>query len=390
MANSLYLFLLGNTPDLSFVELQVCFTEANVSRVADTMALCEFADDETAHAALHRVGGTVKAARVIQQFETLTPEAAQAAFLEYLLEYSEKEKVTFAISEIGRDHLPPVSEVEIKQALRDAGKSSRYVEGPRSGLSASVLLHHSNILELVLAQTPNGLIFGRTVAVQNIDAWTERDRGKPYADRKKGMLPPKVARMMVNLALGTWNSSSSVSSSKPLLYDPFCGSGTVLLEASELGCEVAGSDLDRVAVEGTRDNLKWWAQQRSKNIPATIFTADVTKAEPAQLPRTVDLLVTEPFLGKQTPNPDQLPGIFRGLEKLYWGSFRHWTKLLSNNSVVVMIFPLVVVGKQSFSLENLIDKLEPLGYTITSDPLVYHRPQAVIQRQIYIFKYKSN
>lgn len=32
----------------------------------------------------------------------------------------------------------------------------------------------------------------------------------------------------------------------------------------------------------------------------------------------VDCIVTEPFLGKQNPKEEDIPGMFKGLEKMYW------------------------------------------------------------------------
>ena len=71
---------------------------------------------------------------------------------------------------------------------------------------------------------------------------------------------------------------------------------------------------------------------------------------------------------------------------MYIGAFKQWTKLLKNDAVVVIVFPFVQAGKRAFSLEGMIDKLQQLGYTPLSEPVFYHRPQAIIQRQIWTFK----
>ena len=43
---------------------------------------------------------------------------------------------------------------------------------------------------------------GKQVWRHSAKAWFKRDRAKPYSDRHKGLLPPKIARILVNLALG--------------------------------------------------------------------------------------------------------------------------------------------------------------------------------------------
>ncbi|RJS76620.1 methyltransferase domain-containing protein [Candidatus Bathyarchaeota archaeon] len=59
-------------------------------------------------------------------------------------------------------------------------------------------------------------------------------------------MPPKIARCMVNLA-----------QAKPgdLMLDPFCGTGSFLVEAGLIGCRVLGFDVLRSMVEGSLRNL---------------------------------------------------------------------------------------------------------------------------------------
>jgi tRNA (guanine10-N2)-dimethyltransferase len=57
---------------------------------------------------------------------------------------------------------------------------------------------------------------------------------------------PRMARALVNISLadtGEW------------LYDPFCGTGGILIEASDIGVMAAGGDMDVAMVQGTRSNL---------------------------------------------------------------------------------------------------------------------------------------
>ena len=70
-----------------------------------------------------------------------------------------------------------------------------------------------------------------------------RHRGGRESERP-GALRPTVAAAMVRLA----------GSPDGLLYDAFCGSGTILIEAAAAGWEAAGSDIDPEAVETARRN----------------------------------------------------------------------------------------------------------------------------------------
>ena len=234
--------------------------------------------------------------------------------------------------------------------------------------------------------------------------WLARDRNKPYSDHKKGMLTPKVARIMVNLALRGVNPKSQIPNSKQnsnfkfqksnlsdlVLYDPFCGSGTILMEAALLGLPVIGSDLDQAAVIGTKRNLRWLEAAKKLNFQLQVFKQDAAHVSNTEIGQKVDLIVTEPFLGKPRPELTELKNIFKGLEKLYLGVFKNWTKILSDRAIICIIFPKVETSRHTHDLSRLIDRLEGLGYHTLSEPIAYSRPDAIVRREIYIFRYQNH
>lgn len=380
-----YIFILGNTPDLSLLELQRMVPTGDWKTISpQAVRLTEVTADFDAVSLMKMLGGTVK---ILHQKQILPLGTSQEVIEETLVSLLADDFTfrTFAIAEIGRDHLESIEAGTLKAQLKSRGINSRYIEGSRHGLSSAVL-SHQKVKELCILQTDTEICIGETVAVQDIDSWTLRDRSKPYADRKKGMLPPKVARMMVNLALGPTPDKETV------LLDPFCGSGTVLLEALERGVHVIGNDLDAEAAQGARENLDWYATAIGTTKTAAVYQQDATKLLLTNA-QQVDCIVTEPFLGKPKPQVERLPNIFKGLEKQYLGSFKHWRTLLKPGGRVVCVFPAIIAshtpGYPNINLKALIDKLAQIGYTTTSEVVVYHRPQAVISRQIYQFVYKS-
>ncbi len=63
----------------------------------------------------------------------------------------------------------------------------------------------------------------------------------------RGALRPTVAAALVRIATS--------AGGRPRVWDPFCGSATILCEAAEQGYEVWGTDIDPEAVEAARENL---------------------------------------------------------------------------------------------------------------------------------------
>lgn len=378
-----YFFILGTTPALSKIELGEFFSGSKVEEVADSVCKVEVSDEITVGEMMFKLGGVVKIAKLLTSVERdITDKKLYKEITSQLTKYAKAEKVTFGLAEFGRNHLPALSIEEIKDQLKAKDLRARYIEGPRYGLSAAILLHRS-VSEIVVIRTEEDTVIAITEAVQDIDAWTKIDREKPYADRKKGMLPPKIARIMINLACGRQPNPEAI------VFDPFCGSGTVLMEAAARGLEVVGSDLDIDAVNGTIKNLEWFTEQYAATFDFSVIQADATKVK---LNKRVDYLVTEPFLGKPKPAPHQIDNIFKGLEKMYLGAFKHWRTILKPGARVVIIFPRALAAtmdmRRDVTLDVLIDKLKALGYTPLLEPVLYHRPQALIGREIRVFEFQ--
>lgn len=384
-----YFFQLGNTPELSMAELKAVIGPDFVEQVSDQVATVKLESEERAIRLADLLGGTVKVIKEIEKIESSDIQEIKEIILNHLLLLADGNKIHFGFSELGRDHLEKIDGFDLKSMLNKRGINSRYVEGSRYGLSAAILIHKKKVKEVYLITTKNGAFLGQTIAVQDIDDWTNKDRNKPYFDRKKGMLPPKVALIMVNLAIG---DNPVQEDRKNLLLDPFCGTGTILIEGLLTNLDVIGSDLDIDAVEGAKRNLEWLAQDYPFTHEYKVIQSDATKIPPQK--DKVQYLVTEPFLGKPKPNPAKLPYIFKGLEKMYLGAFKHWATLLDDGASVVIVFPTVTIEddkgrKRSYSLDSLIDKLATFGYTTLSEPVLYSRPQAIVQRQIYRFRFNK-
>jgi len=90
------------------------------------------------------------------------------------------------------------------------------------------------------------------------------------------MLPPKLAQMMINIAL-TPTLSQREREKNISIYDPFCGLGTILIEALNSGySNVYGSDLNEKMVEATSKNISFYLKQTTK---AEVFKQDSSQIE---------------------------------------------------------------------------------------------------------------
>jgi len=378
---SKFLILFGNTTLLSKLEFELTYPQCSLQQLDEHLFLFE-TDQENINSLMNILGGTVKFFEVIKEIDNQIEDEKLIEEIVALL-LSQSNEPYFTLTQVGKGQRS-ISNADIKNLIKENGKKARYFSGD---LSESALLSHKSEATELLSfnlMEEGKLLLAQIKGVQDIDDWTNRDRNKPYADRKKGMLPPKVARMMVNIALGLWQKKNT---GKPLLYDPFCGTGTVLLEAGMRNLDIYGSDIDQNAVFGTRDNLEWFKKEYDIDIESKVFYMDASHVNPENFAKKVDLLVTEPFLGKQTPRDQELANVFKGLEKMYLGSFKSFANILNDGAVVAIVFPKVQTEKRTYSLESLIDKLRAKGYNLLVDPVIYAREGARVARQICLFSF---
>ena len=378
---SKYLLLLGTTPELSLLEVESLLRK-QVNRWQDRLVAVNLESDQAAKQLMLVLGGTVKILKIVTKLDQ-DEQQALSEIAHYLEQNSDRP--TFGISAPNVDSYVFKPQI-IKKSLRQLGVSSRYRKSGNWGLSAAILIHQTDVFDLLVLEQNGQRFLAQTVAAQDIDDWTKRDRQKPYANHKKGMLPPKVARMMVNIGLGHLDQSRK---KHPVLYDPYVGSGTVLIEGLVRGCQVVGSDLDHDSVAGTLENLYWLEQEYDQDFKYKVFQSDVAHVSKRDWQTQVDLVVTEPFLGKQTPHPKELDNIFTGLERTYLGAFKTWKEILKDRAVIVTVFPLSKTEHKTYDMSDLIDKLAKYGYTLEVKPKHYAREKAIIERQIYVFRYQK-
>ncbi|MEK9143024.1 MAG: methyltransferase domain-containing protein [Patescibacteria group bacterium] len=373
-----FLFVLGRTSDLSYLELTSRFE--NCTRLTPDVASVELStgDAENPKALLAQLGGTIKIAWMLGTIPSL--EAPLLA--RYLLDIPGIR--SFGISMYGdAKSLDPEVLADIKTQLSEAGVHTRYVEAHDGNVLSSVVVAKQKVTELIVVSTGSGFIIGQTLAVQDVEAWSTRDYGRPFADPKSGMLPPKVARMAVNLA-----HSEVLHPTSEVLLDPFCGMGTILGEALLSGWQVIGSDQSEEVVGKAKKNIEWLTKVTGPGPVTKFFVSDATHVSEHLPKESIDAIVTEPFLGSTQWGDRQVKNIIKGLEKLYIGCLRDWVKVLKPNGKVVIALPQYAVHGKTFFVKNVIDRCENLGYTVVHGPIEYSRPQAVVRRQFYIFRKK--
>ncbi len=216
---------------------------------------------------------------------------------------------------------------------------------------------------------------GKLVWRHSAKEWYKRDRLKPYSDTHKGLLPPKIARIIVNLALGTNDPEGKT------FLDPFCGSGTLLLEAGLMKMKPLGNDLNPEQLNGSRRNLDFFG------LSGKFMNYDATKLS-KHIDQAIDFIATEPFMGRPGVREDRLPDLAKGLGKLYLGCLKDWNRFLKSGARICMIFPVFEYAGKEYHTSPIIDDKQLLDYNVLTRGLTYSKPEARVKREIVILMKK--
>lgn len=410
-----YFFILGKNPILSSAEIAAVFEQLKLnvsfSKLSDEVLLFETTKKIKANNLMSRLGGTVKIGVVVQIGEKVETNISNII----LKNVPTGKKIYFGFSlykldkDISNQELQKLNQkikdlgIKIKKELKEKGYSSRWVVGKERALS-SVIVQKNKLLtqgaEIVILATKNKLLLiGKTLAVQEFEEYSFRDYGRPKRDMKIGLLPPKLAKIMINLA--------KIDQEK-IILDPFCGFGTILGEAALLGYQnLIGSDIDAKVLEGAKENLKWL----EKNFQFSISNLQLLKSDVRDLatklqPHSIDAIITEPYLGpplRGNETKEKLEKIMVEIKKLYLASFNVFKQILKRDGKIVIIFPVYIYNGQKIFLE-ILPELEKLGFKVISllpeiflkhftlnvrGSALYFRPDQRLGREVFIFEYRA-
>jgi len=362
-------FILGRHPKISIAELTAVFPQSKIITSTDTFVVFENLDLSAIN--LARLGGTVKFGEV---FSVESDFASQKVY-EYLAERlaSGAGKQIFGISSFGaRFGTLKTLLIGAKKFLRAQKISTRFINKNFQNLSSAqtefeIIKRNGN--EILVAFDGLRWFFAETKAVQPFASYQFRDYKKPARDARVGMLPPKLAQILINLA--------AAGDLSKIIYDPFCGTGTVLVEAALMGHEVVGSDIDARICDFARKNLNAF------NISANIFTHDAVRKASCKF----DVVVTEGTLGpprREIPSLAARRRIFAEIAEIY-EKFFSWVFI---HKVVITLPVYLEEGVPKFFASDIIlPRIKQLGWrTCGSQKLLYFRPNQIVGREIVIFE----
>ncbi len=257
--------------------------------------------------------------------------------------------------------------------------------------------------ELTILRRENRYYLVRTAQIQDIQRYELRDTKRPARDAQVGMLPPKLAQIMLNICVSEMKKDSYS------ILDPFCGTGVVVQEGLLLGYDMVGSDTSTRMIEYSTANMEWLERHFAIDAEFELSQHNVKDPFPASWKSKVHAIVSEPFLGEPLHSP--LPqNVFdsrcRELKELYLSFFQHAHDILESGDVILFLLPAVKLhGMQDGVFElfphSLFDDISKIGYRVKHlipealsqeytgtdrGTITYARPDALVSRELTLWE----
>ena len=391
----MYLAVLGRQPDISLAELEALFS--NVHKINNELATFnnDFVPD------INRLGGSIKLAVKLNEKP-----------LEYLQKL-DSGKITLGVSDYSKHANRKSASLEalkLKKILVRHGRSVRVIENKDAILATATSLHNglSGKNNRKIEFIKHNDDWYKVIGVQDIDAYARRDQARPARDAKVGMLPPKLAQILINLC-GPLPQGSTI-------LDPFCGTGVVLQEALLMGYRAYGTDLSNRMIDYTEKNLSWLfndskhlirdhcdqrgaskrlspvttgAKERVENQVFRIAPGDATSftwSEP------INAVACEGYLGKPMSNiPVEIKLKTEKQEcgAIVIGFLKNLASQIKPGTPVVIACPAWLRENGTYSRLEILDEIDKMRYNVNNksrEGLIYHRDGQIVARDIIILR----
>lgn len=394
------ILILGRQPAIGLAELESLYGADAVRPVGSYAALVD------AEINFKRLGGSQKAGVVLNSIQSNDPQKAFQWLQKNLGDVIEpvEGKVKFGISLYGLnmkvDRLN-ANALSLKKVLKQKGQSSRVVPNTELELS-SAQTYHNNLTddkgcEIMIVRDGPTMLIARATDVQGIDAYRKRDQERPHRDTFVGMLPPKLAQTIVNLASFTLDEDrvkkTDDSEVSKTVLDPFCGTGVILQEASLMGYQIYGTDLNEKMVRYTRDNINWLFERYPIKTGVFYETADATDHT---WRKPLDIIACEGYLGHpfaSEPTKEALMETVQTCNTIMRKFLRNIKSQVKPGTPFCIAMPAWHVRGQVYHLP-LLEELTNTGYErigfvhAKDEDLIYRREDQVVGRELIVLTSK--
>lgn len=412
LQNFTYYFILGHSHNLSIAEIINILHSYKVqySIIASSQYFLLINVDQKIESLMSNLGGTIKYGIIFDESNEIND--IQDKIIENVNSIQHSQKYFFSIIAYSNKGLTNSSKISstIKHNL-DLNKGSKYFEQRDISAVLTKKILDNKGEEFIYFYTQNKYYLGKTLWCHDFKQMKNIEFDRPKWDKESGMLPIKLSQIMINL--------TKVNNTKTI-WDPFCGSGTIILSGMNSGKNVIGTDISDKAVEDTKNNVSWLVedskstQSNSEKGNESFTLIDKTSINSlTRIFKDLPLVhkngisfVTEPYLGptlRKVISPERLNQILPSVMNnilLFFDKVYHIEKSFPNSieSVIIVIpFYKTYKGYQTLNISRSIKKMSKIGLVhprwinqlekiIPNFELMWYRKNSIIRRKILILQ----
>lgn len=386
-----YLFVFGRNPELSLMET-VSFIHSHSLKYRivshnSKAAIIEL-EAKNIEEIQQKLGSIVKIGKTIIECnfekETFKKELEKKDLIQ-------QKKFFYAINNFSsshnianflKDYLKKKFKEQKARAVLKHGKSEIFAN-PSQVLSWKLIESQTDFLIYSFEKT---IYFAITITCSKPKELEQRDIGRPE-QKPLQAVSLRLAKILVNL-----------SQAKPgqTVLDPFCGIGTIIMEAMNLGINGIGIDKDEEMIHAAKKNISWFKEKYSNSSNYKIFIGNAQNISKFVQKNEIQAAATEPYLGPLIsilPSEERTKQLISELERLYSSMFSELAKVLKKDSIVAIVLPQIIANsnKKFRAREQVFYSHGFRNFNIISElkehnPYLYRDEESKIDRLIYVLK----
>lgn len=361
-----YLFILGRNPELSIEEINSYFKKIQnkiISSDQHKNSVLIETDKKIEKGIINVLGGTIAIGEVlcavdVRDMEKQNPYSGTSNKLNYVIWNFSEDNAYNKTSEYLKKRF---KQEQLKATEKNLNGSLELQDETR------VRIVHGLVDEEYFVFNNN---FGKIIEKCDYEEIEQRDMAKPVR-RHALSISPRLAKIMINL--------SEVKKEEKLL-DPFCGIGTILIEALMQNIKVIGVDKDKNAIQDALKNLVW-SKQPKENYRLLCGDSRSMEIKGAMV------IATEPNFGqvlKEMPPKEKALSMIKDYESLMIGVLKN----LKNSVAGRIVFTAPLIKTQNKRISCNIQRIlqETKLKLVNGFPIQEYRKLQIVGREIIVLE----
>ncbi len=343
---------------------------------------------------MSRIAGIRKAILQICKIDSKNnlPSLASEASFRDLLRYT-NDKLVFGISYycLGKSAIFELQNKlpdSLLSIIRETGiKKIKIVQSDKTEIFTRDIIRRK-IYDFVCYKEGTDNFFGLTIFASSATQ-LQQIKKKPIVFPEIS-ISPSLARLLINL---------TGLREKGKILDPFCGTGTILLEALKMGIDCIGVDKNPKHVFITLKNLRQLQKESAlaRKAQFSVKLGNAMNLEKYFMKGSINAVVTEPILLptlKSRPNITEAEKMIEKARLIYLNSIKSMSKILSYNGRIVIVTPSIITKEGKAVHMDLLSYVIPelkifqpsTKYRFTYPVEVKGQTTRWIKREIYVFQ----